>query len=375
MANAKMQKASMDAYISTQAASMQQIGGIGQEVISNLMNINNNLAALVQFNNDNMQRFIDSSITYYEKAGSHLDPGKEKSSKISAADVISGSKGGINIDTYKKYVKQQIKKVADSSTAGQILSMLEDENTLNMLASNPLGLLSEMTIKQMMPQMLVGTIKAVEASFSNAMPKLLTDLSEWANDYTEGLGGKIKRTIGSVFGLHTEEATSMKKSAKIEYGAIPFDGETKHAITDIITKELNLQTGYLSVIAKHFDKKAKDKVEKGRQFWDKKTNSYVTKKGLDVTIADTIVDSIRSAYSDTYFGKQMNTLVSSQTTDKSKESMQTLLDELYLTITQSDGKLSLSDLLELTKSLGGTRQEKEALKDFLNKKRPHRFNL
>ena len=120
VAQVKMQKASMDAYISVNATNMQRMGQLGSEILSQLTNVNSNLAAIVQYNNDNMTRFIEASLTYYDKVGSSYDKSEDESSKISAKDVLNSSKGGINMSRYKSYVKQQFKDMLENSEVGLI---------------------------------------------------------------------------------------------------------------------------------------------------------------------------------------------------------------------------------------------------------------
>ena len=366
VANIKMQKATMDAYLSTSAISMQQIGEIGTQVVSELQNVNSNLSALVQYHNDNMSKFINASLAYYEKTGSMAEKQKEDD-KIAASDVFNNKHGGINYAKYKDYVKQQIKSMADSSMVGPLMAIIDDENTLKMLAANPMGFMASGVVKYMMPKLFMTTIQGLEATYSTMVPKILADVGKWAETEGATLKDRVKRAIGKSFGLRDEdEKYKMANKASINYEAIPFDGETKHAITEVITKELNLQTGYLSIIASHYKKNAKSEVEKNRQFWDKRTNSYVTREGVDKTIAESISRAISSSFSDTGFGKQMDHLVSKQD-DSVKESMKYAIDELYFAISRSKQKLTLEELTNIISNMRASGTEKKVIKDFVEK--------
>ena len=96
----KTNKASMDAQIAVASASMYQIEKLGSEIISHLGNISNNLTALVNYNNENMTRFIEASLSYYEMIGKKQEE-QTKSSRIDASDVFNNKQGGININQYK----------------------------------------------------------------------------------------------------------------------------------------------------------------------------------------------------------------------------------------------------------------------------------
>ena len=246
-AQLKVQKASMDAYIAVNAASMQQAGQIGSEIVNQLTNVNNNLTALVQYNNENMTRFIDASIAYYESMGRKNDAGFVGSDKVTAKDVLNGNNGGLNLTRYKSYVKQQFKSMAESSDLGMIKSLVEDDMMMNMLVSNPIGFLSKGLTTYMMPKILKTSLESMETTFSNFMPTMLSKLADLADDTTDGLIGTFKRSIGKTFGLKSSRIKDFK-DAKIDRGATPFDGETKHAITEVITKELRDQTGYLHLL-------------------------------------------------------------------------------------------------------------------------------
>lgn len=366
-ASIKMQKASMDAYIATSAAGMQQVGEIGTQIINQLNNVNSNLAALVEYQNNNMSKFIDASMAYFEKTGPSKEAEKA-SSKVSAANVLNGSSGGLNMGNYKNYVKQQIKDMADSSSAGILLNLLNDDDMLKMVASNPLGFMTQGLVKYAMPKIFTTSIQAMEASFSNVIPQVLTEIGRWADQEGVGFAGKVKQTIGKAFGVKEERVKNIAKDAKIEYGAIPFDGETKHAITHIITKELSLQTNYLEIIASHYNKNAKNLAEKNRQIWDKRSNTYVTKEGVDKSIANAITEAIQDGFNGTRFGKQMSSFVYSSSDNKqSQASMQRLVNELYTNISRSNDKLSPETIIEMIAQCGGSKQEQDALSAFIKK--------
>ena len=68
----KTNKATMDAYLSISAASMYQIEKLGGEINTHLSNINNSLSAIVQYQNENMNKFMEASMAFYEQMGSKL---------------------------------------------------------------------------------------------------------------------------------------------------------------------------------------------------------------------------------------------------------------------------------------------------------------
>lgn len=369
-AQLKVSKANMDAYVAINAANMSQMGQMGQEIIGHLSSINNNLISLVQFNNENMNRFIEASISYYDRVGTKMDQNyTEKKEKITAASVVK-STGGVDLGRYKQYVKQQIKESAKNSNAGFVASMIDDQ-MLDMLAANPLGFLSTGLVRAMVPKVLTTTVQSMETAFNNAVPNLLSEIADWTDDYTAGIKGNLKRAIGKAFGLKDDKVKSIG-NVTIERGAIPFDGETKHAITEVITKELRDQTGYLEIIAKHFEPRtSKEKMRNNAEYWDWKTNSYIKGRDINKTIADELVSSIRDVFDSSAFGKSMNRLVEGQidpnrpNDTRAQQAMQHAIDELFVQIERQDKRLSLDDLLGIIQSTGQSKHTKRIISDYV----------
>lgn len=366
-AQVKMQKASMDAYIAVSAAGMQQVGQIGSQIVGQLNNVNSNLSALVQYNNENMTKFIQASMAYYERTGSKENESSSSQSneKISAADVFNNKGGGLSLSRYKDYVKQQLKKNVDGSTAGIIKSLVEDDDMMGMLVSNPLGFLSKGLMGYMVPTILKTSIQSMETTLSNFMPTMLSQLSDLANDTSSGVMGHFKRFLGNTFGLKSERVKSFNR-ASIDRGPIPFDGETKHAITEIITKELRDQTGYLQIIANHYDSDAKNTARKNAEFWSWNSNAYVDRKTIDSQIADQIVNSIKGVFDDSRFGSALNELVYATDDERQKKEIEFSLEELYVEIEKSSKHLSLPDLISIVKAGGATKKTKQVIIDRLN---------
>lgn len=366
-AQAKMSKANMDAYIAVTSAGMQQVNQIGTDVLNQLSNVNSNLSALVQYSNENITKFIEASLAYYDASGSKSN-GDSLSSfndKITAAGVLNGSKGGVNLSQYKALVKQQTKKMLEESNVGMIKSLADDDMMMDMIVSNPLSFLTKGLTSYMMPKVLKTSLESMEATFSNMFPTLLSEIGDLANDESKGFIGNLKRTLGKTFGLRTERVTTLN-GAKVERGAIPFDGDTKHAITEIITKELRSQTGYLQVIANHFDKNADSKAKENGEYWDWNSNSYIKRNDIDTNIANEVVNSITSAFEGTKFGKSMTNLVTSQRDDKTRKEMEFTLKEIYTEIEKQDKTIQMNDLISLINATGASSTTKRIIRDYVS---------
>ena len=118
----------MNAMIAMNSASMVQAQQMGSLVVAGLDAINKNLASLIEYNNSNMNKFIESSLAFYERIGSRFDNDSSSSGsgnqKINANQVLNSASGGINFGQYKQYIKQQFKDAFKGSGAGMIAGMI-----------------------------------------------------------------------------------------------------------------------------------------------------------------------------------------------------------------------------------------------------------
>ena len=326
-ANVKMQKASMDAYISISAANMQQSGKIGADILTQLSNINNNLSALVQYNNDNMTKYIEAALAYYDKAGANIDGtngnknnfnnSDDENKVIKPSDLLNNNGGGIKLSSYKKFLKQNIKTTIENSDAGFIKTLI-DSPMLDEFVANPIGNMGKIIALNIMPNIVQNSIKGIEDSFSNMSTIMLREIGKLSNKQGSGLGDIFLRNFGKIFGIvddPNEQRTNIGK-AQLNRGAIPFDGETKYAITTLIPQELKLQTAYLKILANNTKGKKpasavtpdQDKIT----WFSYKNNKEMTKEDINLDIASAIMNEVRSSMNKSKFGESLSQLVTNQ---------------------------------------------------------------
>lgn len=371
----KMQKATMDTILSTSAHMLQQHATIGAELGNRLDAINENLSALLEFQNKNMTKFIEASMAYYEYVGRKESPikGNIDGNKTHGSEIFSSS-GEINYGQYKSYVKQQIRNIRDNSTAGMISSMIDDD-MLKMAASNPIGFLTTGLTRYMMPKVLTTSIQSMESAFTNYMPTLLSKLGDMASDESSGIMGQLKRYVGEIFGVKQQKKGKFNR-IEVDRGPVPFDGETKHAITEIMTKELREQTGYLRVIANHYDSNADQKMRDNGEYWSYKQNKYVKRNEIDKDITEQLTDSIRDAFSNTAFGSIMmnasTEIVRGDSNNKrvqrDRQEFDNTVTELFTLIERSDKTVGLDQLLTLVQKTGASSNTKRLLKRYIQNK-------
>ena len=342
-AQLKMTKASVDATIAVSTASMLQFEKVSSEINAHLSNIENSISALVQYNTNNMQKYIDASIAYYERIGSKIEDeygGDNK--KLSASDVFNSRTGGINLSKYKQYVQQQFK----DSPIGMSLGFITEEQTLKMLIANPLGTVGTVVASHLVPNIIKNTLETVEEVYSSASISILDKIGRLSERTGDTLVDSLLRGIGDTFGLHANRKNKFDYESTINKDAVPFDGVTKHAITEVITRELSEQTSYLRIIASHYDAGAASKVPGNSRVFSYSTGRYTTSNEIDKNLADSITDAIKEAFSTGSFGKGIDRIYSKGIdNDVDSDNIDKILKEFFVKLEKSKTRIEPSEFL------------------------------
>lgn len=343
-ATLKTSQANMNAMIAMNSASMMQIQTLSTQVIGELNSINQNISAMIEFNNTSMNKFIQSSLAFYERMGTRFDSEDSygKSEKLTADQVMNNSKGGINFSTYKDYIKQNFKSVTSEGTLGMLKGILDSDEMIQMAISNPLGFATEGIIKYMMPKLVTNTIQSAEAAFSSFLPMLLHRVGEWGEEQANGMFGKVKQVIGKVFGLKMERTEKFDVAATIEKGAVPFDGITRHAIVEVITKELREQTSYLRAIAAHQGIDV-DKARKSADVFSYKTGTYVKQEDITAKILEDIRNSTVNGVMGSSFGKALRGAATTSADEDTQKKLNAMIDELAVLLEKNKAATVLRD--------------------------------
>lgn len=377
-------KAQTDAFVSLTSAQFFQSQQIGGQVLEQLSAMNQNLAALVEYNSTNMNKFIESSLAFYDKAGQVMtkkESEKEDDDEGSINKVI-GANGGFDVDAYKKYVTKRLKDNLSNSGLGMIASMMDD-NKLKQLAANPLGVASNMIVQYAVPEVISSTIKGMDQAISGAMPLMMKKLYDWGERQGNDWFGKITGTLAKSFGYRAERTNFIdrKNDIEVKTGAIPFDGETKLAITNTITKELGSQTQYLKFIAERMGGISDDAIAGNqkklssylgkREMFDFDEHKYVTMDQHNDELLKGIQKSIADGFNNSAFGKNLTAAINSVQDDKVRADMQSLQQQVYLLLDRNsananidfsfkDGKTSKA-LRNAVKRMNGSKVAKNTL--------------
>lgn len=311
----KMAEAQINTMISVASNSLLQAKQIGDGILSSLSSINDNLSAMIEYNNENMTKYIEASLAYYSQTAPKKQEdtyGDYNNNKTVFSDLF-GSKGTLNIGEYGKYIKQNLKKSYSDSMFGSMFDIILEHP--EMVLGSPVQFLMTGAMKSFVPKVLKNSLKNLDNSFSNFFPTLLGKVADM--EYSEN---GILSNIGKVAGAKQKRATKFKLN-KIERGAIPFDGMTKHAIVEIIPTYLRKILSSLS---------GKEEIAYN---WDKGKYQSVGEMKND------IYNSIRDNTIDTFKYSKLGDKLSSNKellVDKDADKFEDLLDKFYIALERSN---------------------------------------
>lgn len=206
--------------------------------------------------NENLNKFmtnVDNNVVKLTKQMDELlemqrnmyKPTKEEEKKRVGYDDIISRNGVINIKEYAKMVKKNAFNTVNEAS-GNMLSMIFGDsmggaNMLAQFAATPFRSLMSAGANKMLGKKFDSAAKELNTTLEGIIPAMMAKLNAASNKEDAG----IMKFIGKIFGVKdkSNESVSTDKYTK---GAIPFDGITKRAITDVIPYYLRKMTSYLS---------------------------------------------------------------------------------------------------------------------------------
>ena len=143
-------------------------------------------------------------------------------------------KVGSNPDL-KEYSQQVFKNFKEflGPEVGMLLGddMGEGSNMLMALVANPLRFIPDYLVRIMVPATIKKSLEILDKSFSGLFANMIARFNKWGSDTSDA--PEILKAIGRIFGLRTDSKSTIDTS-NYEKGAVPFDGVTKKAITQVI---------------------------------------------------------------------------------------------------------------------------------------------
>lgn len=210
---------------------------VASDMMTGMSTINDNLSALVNFNNDSMSKYVAASLQYYSDSLSVLNSTLEHFKSSNNPEVKEEkeqinpflSNGGLNIKSYGQLLKKNMSNVIqDDLILNSLYSFASDKDTIGMLAASPLKLIPKMISKVIVPTIVRESAAEFDKSFSNFFPALLNKFNKMA----DGDNWFLKK-VGQLFGFKPKNKTSVDIS-EYNKGDMNFNGITQKAITEVI---------------------------------------------------------------------------------------------------------------------------------------------
>lgn len=266
-------------------------------MVGGLTSINDNLSLLVNFQNDNMAKYIGASLKYYEDHLNKVDESLKlikdgftgqlqdtrRNINVTKPDDIFLAEGALDIKEYVKMIRKNIKREAEANEFVSAANMIwSDTETLREMVNSPLKTMITGALKSTIPKSLKDKLSETDEVFSNFFPALMNRMSG-----LKDVDNAFLQFIGRTF---TPER-QIKKETSIDLGnynkaVIGFDGESKKALVEVIPTYLrkieSLMSGQEEKIYDYekgkFKSANKLKENLDNEFLKAKTSGYVNFK-------------------------------------------------------------------------------------------------
>lgn len=216
--------------------------------------LNSNVSSLIEFNNKAMLNHIENSKNFYEvmtknsnltneylkklvdmqeqQQKMYQEAEKKSSENIGYGDIVSAD-GTVDLKAYF----QRIKKNASGMSGGfmdQLKAFGDGSNMLAMMAASPLQFITDKVAEQIIPNIVEQSLSSLNDTISGFFGNMMLKLNSiQVDDFDGGLFGKAAGFIKEMFGINTGIRSGVD-TGKYKKGPIPWDGESKMALTNVI---------------------------------------------------------------------------------------------------------------------------------------------
>ena len=232
-----LSEASNKTNIALASTSYTLTSRVASDLMTGFSSVNDNLSAIVNFNNDSMSKYVAASLQYYQDSldvlkqtlESNTRPTLDPKQAVDEPDIFLGG-GALNVQNYLGRVKKNVKTTIESDlTLNSIYGMVSDTDTMKMLAANPLKAIPMAISKIIVPGVIRESAKHFDESFSAFFPAMLQKFNRMANQD----GNWLMKTIGQIFGYNPKTSSTVELD-KYHKGDMNFNGITQKAITEVI---------------------------------------------------------------------------------------------------------------------------------------------
>ena len=277
------------------------------KVNSGLESINANLINLSKFNTGNMQVHIENSTKFYDVVTKNLqemnamfkeslemqrnqynqtrawqkeqEAKKGQRKKKKTYDDLVTASGAFSIADYLEVVGENAKEWAGEQGLNMIFGGEGGNDMSKALVSSPLSFIPIAIANAAIGPELKVQLQRFNKTLSGVFGTAMAKINKLGRDDAGGIGEIISR----IFGVKDSLKTSIDTS-KYNRGPIPFDGETKNAIVNVIprllAKQLAYQTGQPEMI------------------YDYKTGKWTNGQAIRQQYRDEYRGAVNSAFSD-----------------------------------------------------------------------------
>ncbi len=214
---------------------------------SDMGTVNANISSILKFAQEATTTHYNNSATFYSNMTSKMeetnsllkelvdiqkkahvtDQNNTPRAKNRISDIM-GSEGVPNLEAWKDQIKKNLK---DNSYL-DMLNMGMEMGLGAQISSTPGKFITDTIAKVLTPKSIKEAMKGFNNTLSGVFSNILMDLSNNAGDMS------LKGILGSIFGIDNSLKTDFN-TGNYKKDAVPFDGVTKKAITEVIPTYLS----------------------------------------------------------------------------------------------------------------------------------------
>jgi cell wall-associated NlpC family hydrolase len=231
-ANAKLAYVQGERLFSSMVQGFTGING-GIDNITKILN-----GPMVTYMNESTKFYGDVSsklneITAYLKESTEMSRNLYKQQQTEYKESKYDEVGGGGAPDIKAYAKVVYKNLLALDPTGGYLTGTGDENIFKTFAGSPLQFIPALMSKVILPKRFTDRLKKFDENMEGMFSTYLARMSQWKTmDNAEG-GISIRKILGTLLGVKFDEKKKIDPS-KYPKGPMPFDGQTKKAIVDVI---------------------------------------------------------------------------------------------------------------------------------------------
>lgn len=306
----KTAKASNDTIMATVVGVNANLTNIGSSILSSLNSINENLSALVTYQSENMTKFIEASIKYYDEQSSPA----EAYISDSTFDPNTVFNDGFSVDNYMKSILTNINKTYKDSILGTMSSAILDYS--DMLTAQPLEFVTKSLIQNAIPKVLEKSLKQFDETLTEFIPTLLDRIADMGDS-----SNTIRSAFGKIFGVRDNFKGQINLGKSLEDNkAVPFDKITRHTIVDLIPTYMRKMISIMEGTPE--------------MYYDRTTGRHVELDTIKNNIYETLRNDVVTRFKNDSFDRRVSSR-GDKLIDSDKAEYDKLVDSFYLNLEKS----------------------------------------